>query len=46
MHIIKYECNRMLKYNSISVRLRNLIRGGLGPIWVVSAIGWMDGWIF
>jgi hypothetical protein len=23
---------------SISVRLRNLIRGGLGPIWAVSAI--------
>jgi hypothetical protein len=23
---------------SISVRLRNLVRGGLGPIWAVSAI--------
>jgi hypothetical protein len=30
---------------SISVRSRNLVRGGLGPIWAVSAIGWMDGWI-
>jgi hypothetical protein len=26
----------------IWVRLRNLIRGGLGPIWAVSNIGWMD----
>jgi hypothetical protein len=26
----------------IGVRLRNLIRGGLGPIWAVSAIGWME----
>jgi hypothetical protein len=23
---------------SISVRLRNLVRGGLGPIWAISAI--------
>jgi hypothetical protein len=23
----------------------NLIRGGLGPIWAVSAIGWMVGWM-
>jgi hypothetical protein len=23
---------------SINVRLRNLVRGGLGPIWAVSAI--------
>jgi hypothetical protein len=28
---------------SISVRLRNLARGGLGPIWAASAIGWY-GW--
>jgi hypothetical protein len=27
---------------AISVRLRNIVRGGLGPIWAVSAIGWMD----
>jgi hypothetical protein len=27
---------------SLSVRLRNLVRGGLGPIWAVSAIGWME----
>jgi hypothetical protein len=27
---------------SISVRLRNLARGGVGPIWTVSAIEWMD----
>jgi hypothetical protein len=30
---------------SISVRLRNFIRKGLGPIWAVSAIGWMDGYL-
>jgi hypothetical protein len=28
---------------SISVRLRNLVRGGLGPIRAVSVIEWMDG---
>jgi hypothetical protein len=30
---------------AFSVRLRNLARGGLGPIWAVSAIGWMDYYI-
>jgi hypothetical protein len=24
-------------------KVKDLVRGGLGPIWAVSAIGWMDG---